>query len=149
MSDVAFYHLTKFSLEQALPKLLEKTYGLGKRALVLVGSEDRAEQLADELWTYQPDSWLPHGTQKDGRPEKQPVWISSQKDNVNGADFLFLTDQMENAEIDTFERCFVIFDGRIDQAVQAARQQWKTYKEAGHALTYWQQTEQGGWEKKA
>jgi DNA polymerase-3 subunit chi len=33
--------------------------------------------------------------------------------------------------------------------VYAARDRWKAYKAAGHALTYWQQTDRGGWEKKA
>jgi len=33
-------------------------------------------------------------------------------------------------------------------AVEAARTRWLQAKEAGHALTYWQQTEKG-WEKRA
>jgi DNA polymerase-3 subunit chi len=32
--------------------------------------------------------------------------------------------------------------------VQRARAHWKTWKEAGHEVTYWQQTDKG-WEKKA
>ncbi|MDV7340197.1 DNA polymerase III subunit chi [Terasakiella sp. A23] len=149
MSDIAFYHLTKFSLEQALPKLLEKTLQVGKRALVQVGSPEKAESLTNDLWTYQADSWLPHGSAKDGNPDKQPIWITPTADNENGASFLFLTDGMENPGLADFERCFVVFDGRFDNAVQKARQQWKVFKDAGHDLTYWQQTDTGGWEKKA
>ena len=33
--------------------------------------------------------------------------------------------------------------------VDAARKRWTQCKDAGHALTYWQQTPAGGWEKKA
>lgn len=149
MSDIAFYHLTRFSLEQALPKLLEKTLQVGKRALVQVGSGDRAESLTNDLWTYQADSWLPHGCEKDGHADKQPIWITPDQVNANKAEFLFLSDGCENDQINAFERCFVIFDGRSDQAVQKARVQWKSYKDAGHDLTYWQQTDSGGWEKKA
>ena len=29
------------------------------------------------------------------------------------------------------------------------RARWRRLKDAGHELTYWQQTPQGGWEKKA
>ena len=43
----------------------------------------------------------------------------------------------------------IMFDGHDDEAVSAARQRWKAHKDSGHALTYWQQTERGGWEKKA
>ena len=149
MSDIAFYHLTKFSLEQALPKLLEKTLQVGKRAHVQVANDDRAENLVEALWTYQADSWLPHGAKKDGNPEKQPIWITPLNDNENQASFLFLTDGADNPQIADFERCFVVFDGRSDMAVQKARSQWKDYKDAGHDLTYWQQTDTGGWEKKA
>ena len=39
--------------------------------------------------------------------------------------------------------------GMDDDAVAAARTRWATHKAAGHALTYWQQTERGGWEKRA
>ncbi len=149
MTDIAFYHLTRFSLEQALPKLLEKTLQVGKRAIVQVGSEERAESLANELWTYAPDSWLPHGTQKDGHAERQPIWITPNSENPNGAQFLFLSDGSDSQELESYERCFVVFDGRSEPLVQQARGQWKSYKEAGHSLTYWQQTDSGGWEKKA
>ena len=59
-------------LDAVLPRLLQRTLEQGKRALVLAGSEDRVENLSSLLWTYDPASWLPHGTLKDGRPEDQP-----------------------------------------------------------------------------
>ena len=42
-----------------------------------------------------------------------------------------------------------IFDGRDETAVADARERWTAYKNAGHAIEYWQQGERGGWEKKA
>lgn len=47
-----------------------------------------------------------------------------------------------------FERCAVLFDGNHEAAATAARAQWRDLKDAGHYLTYWQQNEQGRWEKK-
>lgn len=149
VTDIAFYHLQRSPLEKALPRLLEKTLAAGKRAVVLAGSEERVEALAVTLWTYHPGSWLPHGTAKDGEAEHQPVWLSSHDENPNGAAFLFLTDGMDTENIGAFERCFDLFDGNDETALAAARQRWKQHKEAGHAVTYWQQTERGGWEQKA
>ena len=40
-----------------------------------------------------------------------------------------------------------MFDGR-DETMAAARQRWRGYLDQGFKLTYWQQTEAGGWEKK-
>ncbi len=149
MTDVAFYHLQRSPLEQVLPRLLEKTLAAGKRAVVLAGSSDRVEALALVLWTYHPDSWLPHGTAKDGDAEHQPVWLSPDDENPNGASFLFLTDGRDSRDIGAFERCFDLFDGNDDDALAAARERWKARRDAGHDVTYWQQTESGGWERKA
>ncbi len=149
MTDIAFYHLQRSPLDHVLPRLLEKTLAAGKRAVVLAGSEDRVESLAMTLWTYHPDSWLPHGTAKDGEAEHQPIWLSPRDENPNGATFLFLTDGMDCDAIDAFERCFDLFDGNDEDALAAARRRWTERKESGHSVTYWQQTEQGGWEQKA
>jgi DNA polymerase III subunit chi len=149
VTDIAFYHLERASLETALPKLLEKTLEAGKRALVMAGSEARVEALNNALWTYDQDSWLPHGSAKDGAPDDQPVWLATSDEAPNGADFLFLTDGATSGRLAEFERCFEIFDGNDPAMVSTAREHWEAYKEAGHDLAYWQQTDRGGWEKKA
>lgn len=149
MTDVAFYHLQRSPLEAVLPKLLEKTLAAGKRAVVVAGSEARIEALAGHLWTYEPDSWLPHGTARDGHAAAQPIWLTAGDDVPNGATFVFLTDGADVADLAAFERCFDLFDGNDAAAVDAARRRWTARRAAGHAVTYWQQGERGGWERKA
>ena len=149
MADLHFYHLTRRTLEQALPELLEKTLARGWRAVVLAGSEERAEQLTQHLWTYRPDGFLPHGNAKDGHADAQPIWLTARDERPNGAAVLFLADGAESALLDEYERVCDLFDGNDPDAVAAARRRWKKAKDAGHTLTYWQQTDRGGWEKKA
>ncbi len=149
MASVAFYHLTAWPLERALPKLLEKTLEGGRRAIVIAGSEERVEALANALWTSEPDSWLPHGTIQDGSPEDQPIWLTTGDDNANGAHHLYLTDGADSDRIDRYERCFELFDGGDADAVEAARTRWRARQAAGHAVTYWQQDDQGRWRNKA
>ncbi|NQU56301.1 MAG: DNA polymerase III subunit chi [Rhodospirillales bacterium] len=149
MAEVSFYHLQKSRLEDALPMLLEKTLAAGKRALVLTSSETRAEQLGDALWSYRQDSWLPHGSKKEGRAEDQPIWLSAEDENANDAAFIFLTDGAVSANLDAFERCFELFDGNDGAQITAARERWKTYRDAGYGLKYLQQSENGGWQEKA
>lgn len=148
MTDIAFYHLQGSTLESALPKLLEKTLEAGKRAVVMAGSEARVEALNGVLWTYDQDSWLPHGSPRDGNAEAQPVWLTTDDENPNGASFLFLTDGATSEYVGDYERCFELFDGNDPAAVEAARGRWSGYKDAGHTLTYWQQSEAGRWEEK-
>jgi DNA polymerase III subunit chi len=149
MSEIGFYHLTRSTLEDALPRLLDKTLQAGKRALVLVGSAERAETLAAHLWTYDPDAFLPHGTARDGFPARQPIWLTERDENANGAQFLFLADRAQSQHIAAYERCFELFDGRDEEAVAEARRRWATYRSASHTLKYWQQDDRGAWQLKS
>jgi DNA polymerase-3 subunit chi len=149
MTEISFYHLLHTPLERALPKLIEKVLESGARAVVRTGSTERAEALSGALWTYDQDSFIPHGTARDGNAALQPVWITADEENPNGADILVLTDGAESADIGSYRRCLEMFDGRDDAAVADARRRWSAYKDAAHDLAYWQQTEGGGWEKKA
>lgn len=147
MAGIGFYQLQTLMLEKALPRLLEKTLAEGKRAVVMAASAERVEFLNQALWAFGRDSWLPHGSEKDGVPEDQPIWLTERDENPNGASFLFLTDGSVTDRAADYERVFEIFDGNDPGALEAARERWRSYVSCGHALTYWRQTDAGGWEK--
>ena len=148
--QVDFYHLQTQTLEDVLPKLLEKAYASGKKTVVKVGTAERVEFLNTRLWTYDDTSFLPHGSKKDGNAEMQPVWLTSGEDIPNGAAFLFLVDgaQTDAGSLNGIERIFNIFDGNSPDAVSRARRFWIVLKEQNDTLSYWQQ-ENGRWIKKA
>lgn len=146
MTDIHFYHLTRKTLEQALPELLDKTLARGWKAVVMAGSTERVEALTQHLWTYNPDSFLPHGSAKDGNAALQPIWLTPEDERPNAADVLFLTDGVESARLADYARVCEIFDGNDDMALSSARARWAGYKAAGHTLSYWQQGE-SGWAK--
>lgn len=149
MTRIGFYHLTHLPLDKALPQLLEKVLAAGHKAVVMTGSAERTEALNALLWTYDPDSWLPHGSAPDGEAGMQPVWLTETDENPNGADVLVLTDGRDAQALDAYVRCLDLFDGNDPAAVEAARERWKRCKAAGHDMTYFQQTERGGWQEKA
>lgn len=155
MTEIRFYHLMRQPLDQALPSLLVKALQSGKNIVIKAVDDRHAEHLNETLWTYHPDSFLPHGTAKDGNAERQPIFISAENDNnPNGAKIIIITDSTLCETPEKFDLCCHIFDGRNPQAVNDARALWKKYKEkqdegnTSAELTYWQQTDQGGWEKK-
>ena len=148
-TEVNFYHLTRSSLEDALPRLLHKTLQAGERAVVLLGSAERVDALNVHLWVSDERGFLPHGSAKDGEADRQPIWLTHVDENPNGAQFLFVADRARADKVSQYKRCFELFDGRDDTAVADSRERWKAYKAAGHTLQYWQQTDTGGWEKKA
>ena len=145
MTRVDFYHLQKWSLEKALPPLVEKVRGAGRRAVLLAGSTARIEALTALLWTHAPDSWLPHGCAADGHAADQPLWLTTEDENPNGAEVLILTDGMDSARKAEYQRCLDLFDGHDPAAVAAARDRWRNCREAGFTLFYWQQTDHGAW----
>lgn len=145
MAEIGFYHLTRSAMPEALPRLLARTLAAGQRALVVAPTQASLDILSKALWD-QPE-WLPHGTEADGDADLQPIWLSTVARPANGSRFLFLVEGASVESLEEFERVFDLFDGNTPEAVQAARLRWQAGKQAGHNLTYWQQTEKG-WQKK-
>lgn len=148
MAEIGFYHLTRAGADEVLPKLLGRTLAAGQRAVVMCGSEERVAALDASLWLAADPDWLPHGTRLTGHADLQPIWLTAEDEAPNNARFLFLIDGARSARTDAFQRVFDLFDGHDDTALAAARLRWTEAKQAGHAVTYWQQGPRG-WEKKA
>jgi DNA polymerase-3 subunit chi len=148
LAEIGFYHLLSMPLERALPRLVERAWSQGHRIVVRAASPERVVHLDTMLWTYEEAGFLPHGSVRDGNPAMQPVWLTHRDENPNGASMLILIDGLEAADLGSFARCADLFDGTDAAAVEAARGRWRRAREAGHRLTYWQQTA-GGWERKA
>lgn len=146
-AEIRFYHLERTGAEQALPPLLNKALNGGRRVVIKVAHETEAERINEYLWSYNPDSFIPHGSKKDGFAAMQPVWITATDENPNNADVLIVCAGAETSMQRDFLLCCEMIDGRDETQIAAARARWKNYKDAGHTITYWQQTA-GGWEKK-
>ena len=149
MTEVLFYHLEHQPLERVLPTLLERTLERGWRAVIQSGNEERLEALDTHLWTYRDDSFLPHGIAKDANAALHPIVLTLEDDNPNSATVRFLVDGASAASLEAYERVVYLFDGRMQEALQQARDAWKVAKSAGFEVTYWQQAAGGKWERKA
>ena len=145
-TEIRFYHLQTSLLEDALPSLLLRTLDKGWRAVVQASSPERVAHLNGFLWTFADDSFLPHGSAKEGNEALQPVFLTDKTENPNSAQVLMLVDGAIAETMDGFELVCVIFDGGDAEALSAARADWKRYKAYNTLMTYWQQTEEG-WRK--
>lgn len=152
MTEVWFYHLQRATLEDALPPLLQKTLERGWKAVVRASVPERIDALDAHLWTFREDAVLPHGRKVDGFAERQPIYLTTENERPNQAEALFLVDgaQPEDwAGLAAFERVVMLFDGRDERVVAEARGHWQSARKAGHAVTYWKQSDAGRWEKQA
>ena len=148
MSEVRFHHLERRRVDEALPRILERALEEGRRVLVRASSEEMAAALNERLWTYDDASFLPHGAAADGDPATQPIFLTSDLENPNGATMLVRLSGVEASQADDgFELVILMFDGRDEAALAHARGEWRRLKDKGGAISYWRESDEGGWER--
>lgn len=148
MAEILFYHLTVSSLEDTLPGLLERSVARGWRASVQVGSDERLNALDTVLWTYRDDSFLAHGLETEPNAQEQPILLTAGLSNTNDSQVRFVLDGAEPPDFAGYERGVILFDGHDEEQLTAARGYWRALKDSGHAVTYWQQTDDRRWVQK-
>ena len=150
MTEILFYHLQHQPPERVLPTLLEKSIERGWRVVVQAALEERVAALDAHLWTFRDDSFLPHGTARDPDAREQPIVLTLDDDNPNGATVRFLLDGAGvPSDAVAYQRIVLLFDGEDPDALAAARARWSETKAAGFDVTYWQPDEHGRWQRKA
>jgi len=148
MTEMLFYHLKDQTPEQVLPALLQKSLERGWRVVIQASSDERVEALDAHLWTWRDDAFLPHGTWRDAEAAAQPIVLTVNDENPNGATVRFLVDGATMPDNGAgYDRIVVLFDGDDPEALDAARQRWTSAKAAGVEVTYWQADGQGRWRR--
>ena len=144
--QVDFYHLTAAPLERVLPSIAERVLAGGGRLLIVADAAAQRETLDRLLWTYTPESFLPHailgGTDDD---EGQPVLIAPDVNAANGARNIALADGRWRDDALDFDRAFHLFD---EEHIRDARAAWKALAgRDGVDRRYWKQNDAGRWEQ--
>jgi DNA polymerase-3 subunit chi len=150
MTEILFYQLKGQRLEDVLPALLQKSLERGWRVVVQGSSDERIEALDAHLWTWRDDAFLPHGTWRDAEAAEQPVLLTVNEHNPNGASVRFLVEGADMpSDVSAYQRLVLLFDGDDPEALEAARARWSKAKVEGFAVTYWRPDENGRWERQA
>ena len=148
MTETRFYHLERRRVDEALPTLLEHALDEGRRVLVRASSDEMVAALNERLWTYDDASFLPHGAAGDGDPMTQPVFLTTELENANAATMLVRLSGAETGDAeDAFDLVVILFDGRDETVLAQARGEWRRLKDQGRAISYWRESDEGGWER--
>lgn len=149
MGAVYFYHLTRSSLEVALPELLKRALGVGWRVAVRSATSAGMERLDQALWLGDEEAFLAHGTAGGAHDRFQPILLTTGALPEGFACLIAVEGAALAAEeVARVSRACLVFDGNDADAVAAARGQWKALTTAGIAAQYW--AEDGGrWHMKA
>jgi len=144
--QVDFYHLTAQPLDRVLPRIAERVVESGGRLLIVAESGDQRTALDKLLWTYNPESFLPHA-EAGGDDLIQPILIAATTDATNSAGNIALADGIWREEALGFDRAFHFFDA---DRITEARAAWKGLADRdGVERRYWKQGDEGRWEQAA
>jgi len=150
MTEILFYQLKGQALEQVLPPLIQKSLERGWRVAVQASSDERLEALDAHLWTWRDDAFLPHGTWRDAEAAEQPVLLTLEETNPNGAAVRFLVEGASiPGNVAAYQRLVVLFDGDDPDALEVARTRWAKAKQEGFEVTYWLTDKNGRWQRQA
>jgi DNA polymerase-3 subunit chi len=150
MTEILFFHLQSRPLEQVLPTILERALSRGQKVVVELSSQERLNGLDDHLWSYSDASFLPHVTAMEADAANNPIVLTTQGHNPNGAQVRICAEGVRIPDaMQDYERVVLIFDGDDPDALAAAREDWRKARASSLAASYWQQDETGRWEKKA
>lgn len=138
MTQIDFYVLAGTSqLEQMqfACRLLAKAQKKHNRVFIYTDSEVLAKQMDELIWTYLPQSFIPHSLEQDpSAPAHSPVQIGWQSEPRHHHDILINLSQQIPPFFGRFSRYLgvVVQD---DAILAATRQHYKYLKDRGYQIT--------------
>jgi DNA polymerase III subunit chi len=132
-----FYHLTRVPLEKALPSIAERVLANGERLAIVTDDEKLLTRIDALLWSYKPESFLPHGRNGD-----QPILLTSKADASDAQNIALIDGQWRDSALN-YGRAFYFFDS---QTIDGARTAWRGLADKSEVERhYWKQDDAGRW----
>lgn len=144
MTEVRFLRSDGANPAEMLIGLLDEALEAGRPTALRATDAEHADRLNDWLWMHGDGSFRPHGTRKDGRPERQPIYISAGEAAPETArDLLVIEDaEVPVEEVGRFDRVQVIVDRTNRRTTRAL---WKALVGAGIEPVLMARNQSGEW----
>lgn len=121
MQQFSLYHTAEGLLYKTACLLVEKSYHSNARIIVLTPDLEVQESLNKLIWTYSKKQFIPHGSKLDPLPEKQPIYITHELENLNHASILIIIAPFDIENIlktkhfvEHFQRIIILYDSLGD-----------------------------------
>ena len=134
--QVDFYLLqpdSDLTKELLLCRIVEKAYKLGHKIFIFCASQEYAHNLDELLWTYKPDSFLPHNLQGEGPEPPPPIQIGYTTEPRGFTDILINMSPIYPGFCKKFSRIIEIVDNDISSK-EKSRALYRDYKKQGFNL---------------
>jgi DNA polymerase III subunit chi len=112
-------------------RLIDKVHRMGMRVLVAVDSEAEARQLDELLWTFKPESFIPHQLINSGKPT--PVEITFTQEAGDHQNLLLNLSKTTPTYFSRFERMSEVVI-QEPESLAASRTRFSFYKSRGYPI---------------
>ncbi len=136
MTEVDFYLLKDDSAQgraQFACRLAAKAYRLGNRIFIHTESADQTQQLDKLLWTFQQNSFVPHGVYRTGQDDPPPVQLAHDAEPDAGNQVLINLAADVPVFFSRFERVAELVNDNADVRRQG-RKRYTFYQDRGYTL---------------
>ena len=137
MTEVIFVETSANRMEFRACQIAEENYARGRRLQIIAADQEQAERLDHLLWTFKPDTFIPHGLWA-GSPDEpaQPVVITPRKEAVEGMDSLLMMGYGEVDLVSQFSQAFHLVVVDNQERLDGSRGYWTLLKDAGFSLRH-------------
>lgn len=111
-------------------RLLEKAYHKQHRVFVYCNNQQEAENLDELLWTFKPDSFIPHHLQTEGLEPPPPIQIGYEQEPRGFTDILLNCSQIIPAFYERFQRVIqIVSANEADKLI--SREHFRYFRQRG------------------
>lgn len=132
MTRIDFYQVAGDQLAFTC-RLISKVYRLGHRIHVHATDAAEAERLDDQLWTFQPQSFVPHALQ--AASLQAPVSIGHEEEPAEHQEVLINLSGVVPGFFSRFDRVLEVVP-EDEASRDSARANYAFYRERGYSLNY-------------
>jgi DNA polymerase-3 subunit chi len=118
-------------LAQAAGRLAAAHLAQGQRVLILARDQAQARELDQGLWTFEPDSFLPHALAGGPDQDEEPVLIATEAGNPNQAAVLIAAKGLGQMPQAGFAHLIQLLPLEEGPELNACRACYKALKDAG------------------
>lgn len=136
MTRIDFYILKEDSTDARLLfvcRLVDKAVRQGNRVLINVTDWSTADLLDNLLWSFRPESFIPHALSNTEEATEVPVVISAGVDQADHHDLLINLTADVPVFFSRFQRLAEVVV-QADAVLEATRQHYSFFKERGYPI---------------
>ena len=145
MKEINFYCIEE-EVNSFLFSFLLRLTKSNKKVVIYSENMDKIEKLDSMLWCMTKTDFLPHLLDTESGAEDTPVLITNYLRNKNNADFLLISNFIDNNEFfEKFEKIFYVFTVSNMTSLELAENSWKKNKKNGYNLKFLRKDDNGKW----